>query len=246
MFELYGQYPSSQYFGYRVGEFGDLTDDGVPEMTFAAEDDDVGGRIWIVPLGPFARYTDVHDVGWSLVNDDPAANAGYSIALGDVTGDGVNDVVAGAPFAGDSAGMVFVYAGPITQDGVLADAVATLRGQGPDDWCGRSVEVLQDQNGDGHDEVVVGCPQRGGERPGRVEVYWGADVVGDLDLDDAALVLHTVNDLDVSPRDSFGWAVQADLDLTGDGLDDLVLSAHAEVRNGVAGGVYVLESPALD
>jgi hypothetical protein len=35
-------------------------------------------------------------------------------------------------------------------------------------------------------------------------------------------------------------------DLTGDGLDDLVLSAPAEVRNGVAGGVYVLESPALD
>jgi hypothetical protein len=244
MFELYGRYPPHQNFGYFVGEVGDLTGDGLPEMTFYGEDDDVGGRVWIVPLGPLPRYAEVHTVGWSLVNDEPYASAGRSIAIGDVTGDGVNDVVTGAPLANDRAGMVFVYPGPVTGDGRLADSVARIAATEPWAWCGRNVEVLQDQDGDGHDEVVVGC-EGGGDEPGRVMVFSGADVVGDLDVDDAALVLHTVNDLSAPPGDLFGYTLQADVDLTGDGLQDLVIGAPGEVRDGQLGGVYVLHSPVI-
>jgi hypothetical protein len=247
MFELYGRYPPHQNFGYYVGEVGDLTGDGLPEMTFYGEDDDVGGRVWIVPLGPLPRYAEIDTVGWSLVNDEPYASAGRSIAIGDVTGDGVNDVVTGAPLANDRGGMVFVYPGPVTGDGRLADSVARIWSKAPYEWCGRNVEVLQDQDGDGHDEVVVGC---GGDHffddePGRVMVFSGADVVGDLDADDAALVVHTVNDLSAPPWDFFGDTLQADVDLTGDGLQDLVIGAPGEVRDGQLGGVYVLHSPVI-
>ncbi len=241
MFELY----SDEGFGYTLGEVADLTGDDVPDLTFSR--DHAGQGVWVVPGGPLPRYADVRGVGWLLVNE--GGEASRAMATGDVTGDGVNDLVIGTPFANADGGEVFVVAGPITGDGSLADAVARIRPMGPHERCGISVEVLQDQNGDGHDEVVVSCPdwrEQGVDGPGRVELYSGAEVVGELDADDAALVLHTVNDDRARAVDHFGFTVEADLDLTGDGLQDLVISAPSEVRDGLPGGVYVLESPVIE
>jgi hypothetical protein len=185
------------------------------------------------------------------------SDEGFGYTLGevaDLTGDDVPDLTFSRDHEGQGiwvvpGGEVFVVAGPITGDGSLADAVARIRPMGPHERCGISVEVLQDQNGDGHDEVVVSCPdwrEQGVDGPGRVELYSGAEVVGELDADDPALVLHTVNDDRARAVDHFGFAVEADLDLTGDGLQDLVISAPSEVRDGLPGGVYVLESPVIE
>ncbi len=171
-----------------------------------------------------------------------------SIAVGDVTGDGFDDLLAGAPLANDRGGEVYLYEGPITEDGSFADAVATIRPLSPGDWCGAHVEVLEDQDGDGHDEVVVACA---GDPyfatvSGRVEVYSGAELVGELDAHDATLVLHGNNQRNASPVDFFGDDLVSDEDLTGDGLQDLVIGVPGEWRNDVPGGVYVVHSPLFD
>ncbi len=249
LFEVYGVLPVSGNFGLHIGAVGDLTGDGIPEMTFSSDDERGAGRVWIVPLGPLPRYALNTEVGWSIVGHVPGGRVGSSIAIGDVTGDGVNDVVAGAYLANGGAGEVYVYAGPVSEDAAFVDAVATLRWQGDAGGCGHAVEVLQDQDGDGHDEVAVGCPgdrSWEGERPGRVELYSGADLIGTLGAEDATLVLHTVNDPGPAWPDAFGSALAAGVDLTEDGLEDLVIGAPSERRNGGPGGVYVLHSPVID
>ena len=75
--------------------------------------------------------------------------------LGDVTGDGVDDVIVGAPECARievNSGMAQIYSGA---DGIL---VHTFLGDGTSRF-GFSVSGAGDLNGDGFPEVVVGAPQ---------------------------------------------------------------------------------------
>ncbi len=242
--------PTALNFGYFLGEPGDLTGDGIRDLTFYEENDPIGGVVWILPgdrLSP-GRENLVAEIGIAIRGIEPNAQVGGSIAVGDVTGDGVDDLVAGAFLAADRGGVTYVYPGPILADGTFADSIASITSLNPREWCGAHVEVVQDQNRDGYDEVVVACA---GDRyfasaSGRVEVYSGASLLGPMDANDAALVLHGNNQRSASPVDFFGYDIVADEDLTGDGLQDLVIGVPNEWRDDRPGGVYIVHSPLFE
>jgi hypothetical protein len=149
---------------------------------------------------------------------------GYAVApAGDVNGDGVADLLVGAPGVGQSSGEFsgssYLFRGPVNGSRRAADADATFTPEGVNDNLGVSVGS-GDLNNDGFDDVILGA--RSNDDPatqaGRVYVFFGP-VTG----------THPVADADVriagEAFDEAGTAVAAG-DLNGDGADDLVVGAH--------------------
>lgn len=173
-------------------------------------------------------------------------SAGYSVAgAGDVNGDGLADLVVGAPFAPCDGGntfrcgrtyVVFGRAGgtPINlrevENGVGGFVIYGADGQ-DEQHSGYSVSGGCDINGDGLDDVVLGAP-----RPfdvfddvrafkGRGVVVFGkADgapvIASPGDLGSAGIVL-----LGVNAPDEVGDSVGCAGDVNDDGLADVVVSA---------------------
>jgi hypothetical protein len=148
----------------------------------------------------------------TLTGDEPGDDFGRAIAAaGDVNGDGVMDVIVGAPKAdagGDRRGKAHVFSG--------ADfsLLHLFVGSGDKHELGSAVDGAGDVNGDGHADVIVGepWPGSGSETLGRASVFSGAD--GSL--------LHLFVGLEGG--DAFGEAVAGVGDLNGDGYDDVAVS----------------------
>ena len=95
---------------------------------------------------------------------EPGMLFGFSVdAGGDVDGDGVRDLLIGAPYANDGTpydkGLVFLFSG---SNGTLLRTYRTPVDYQPGfDWheyFGRSVKISPDSNGDGRADVVIGAP----------------------------------------------------------------------------------------
>ncbi len=107
---------------------------------------------------------------------------GNSVATGDLNGDGVPDVIVGAPMANgvaQNSGKVYVFFGRANLTGQvdLADKKADVEisGEAADDHFGTSLAV-GDINGDGKKDLIVGTPQANvGDFPdaGKVYVFFG-------------------------------------------------------------------------
>jgi hypothetical protein len=92
-------------------------------------------------------------------------------AAGDVNGDGLPDLVLGAPNAEVRSGNVYVLFGPVGAPPIdlssLGDRGFVIRGTPPPDqfgngdFLGHSVDGAGDVNGDGLDDVVLGAPGGG-------------------------------------------------------------------------------------
>jgi len=172
------------------------------------------------------------------------AAAGSSLAApGDVTGDGVADLLVGAPGEGPAddtgeeasllpRGAVYLLAGPFENDGAMTP-VSVLRGAAPGDCAGTSLAALGDISGDGLGDFVVGAPCRGSFR----QVH---EHLGQLMLFDGPGLAHLVTsvpagDSDLSSAhasfpgeeiwDSLGTAITALPDQDGDGQMDFAIAS---------------------
>jgi FG-GAP repeat protein len=149
-------------------------------------------------------------LGWAIEN------------VGDLDGDGVADLVAGAPFAASGAGRALVTSG------ATGSLLFTITGDAGD-AIGWSVSGAGDVNGDGIPDVIAGGPGTA-TTPGRAIVASGADGSTLFALAGEA------------PGDGFGWSVASAGDADGDGLADVVVGAtHAGPAG--AGRAYVFAGP---
>ncbi len=106
-----GSLDDFDYFGWSVAALGDLDDDGIGDLAVGALNDDDGGSdqgaVWVLFLeadGTVKSEQKISATAGGFGGDlDPSDNFGSSLAsLGDLDGDGVGDLVAGA--AGDDDG----------------------------------------------------------------------------------------------------------------------------------------------
>ena len=169
--------------------------------------------------------------------------AGFSGALADVNGDGLDDIILGAPFAprsdnGTTAGMAYVTYGskslPPTIDLAETAPGLTLAGSAGNSFFGDSV-ASTDVNGDGYSDVIVGAPfqprppdfERPGQQAGAVFVWYGSDsLIGTRDVSAGEFDIAIYGKEEFEGGDEAGDNV-AGGDLNGDGLGDIVITAEA-------------------
>ncbi len=179
-------------------------------------------------LGVIAIYGAIVNEPFEFQGQYDGDQLGMSIAsAGDVDRDGVDDLVAGAPFADDgnlNTGSVYVYSG---KTGML---LQVFEGTGQHDRIGMAVVAGGDINRDGFDDVIVGSPYASRLR-GNVKVYSGK----------TGEVLHRWDGRE-DTSDRFGWSVAGNLDVDGDNWKDVVVGVPWEDRNGAfinVGAVHV-------
>mgnify|MGYP001558576941 CR=1 FL=1 len=200
--------------GSSVDSLKDITNDGVPEILSGSSTDTLlpyppGGAIGKVFVYNGANFNLIHSFTTGIVND----LYGNSVAdAGDYNGDGINDIVVGAP-SPSTPGRVYVYSG--SNFAQLAQFVATppTSSSLPFDQFGVSVDG-GDFNKDGFSDVIVGAnmwstPALG---IGKVELFLGPNGVNAFTWFGA----DNFNNL--------GWSL-AKRDYNGDGFSDFA-SGH--------------------
>ncbi|HSP56456.1 MAG TPA: hypothetical protein VLS25_12815, partial [Dehalococcoidia bacterium] len=166
---------------------------------------------------------------------------GFAAALADVNGDGVDDILLGAPFAvseGTTAGAAYVIYGkaslPKVIDLAQTSPDAAMTGVNGNGFFGDSV-ASTDVNGDGISDVIVGSPflvrpvdlPRPGQGAGGVFVFFGGDgLAGNHDAARGQYNLVVYGAEEFEGGDETGDNV-AGGDLNNDGIGDIAITSEA-------------------
>ncbi|MAE64843.1 MAG: hypothetical protein CMJ18_11295 [Phycisphaeraceae bacterium] len=190
--------------------------------------------------------------------------AGFAVSTaGDVNGDGFDDVLVGSPYASPGgrsyAGQAYLIFG--RADGFNASfALSSLRTAGGGDGSGgfvihgidsydnlgRVVSDAGDINGDGFGDIVIGTervPDAYGAYIGQSYVIFGKDDGFAAEIEAAALNGTNGFTIDgAAGGDQLGSSVSAVGDVSGDGLDDLIIGASGADPAGApsAGQSYLI------
>jgi len=248
----------------------DFNDDGFQDILIAAPNadqpngsntSDNGIAYIIYGKNPFPNKIDLKsftNADVVIVGKDFVDHLGTAVAAGDVNGDGISDIILGAPDADgplnqdSETGEVYVVFGstslPTEIDLSQTQPPVTLDGDTSNAGFGSTLTTV-DLNADGIKDIVVGQPQGngpGGSRPGGgvVFVYFGApnliSPIPNIGFKRPDIVIYGVQ-----TGDNLGAALTQG-DFNADGRSDLAIGAPLAAGPGRsnAGAVYVLAGAA--
>jgi hypothetical protein len=192
---------ASDFSGVSVSSGGDINGDGLGDILIgaviggSANANPYSGKTYVVFGRSSANATiDLGQIaagvgGFAIVSNIDEEQSGHSVSsAGDINGDGLADIILGAPYSpvdgGASAGRSFVVYGKATTTNVALTDVNNniggfaIVGQGAQDLSGYSVGAAGDLNGDGLADLIVGAPgydaAHGSVQTGRSYIIFGS------------------------------------------------------------------------
>jgi len=236
------------YSGECVAGAGDVNGDGFDDILIGAYGDSEGGGTAGQTYLIFGKATGwVMDVSLSgadasFLGEEGLDYSGGSVdGVGDVNGDGFDDIIIGASGndeGGNSAGQAYLIMGKASgwaMDVDLENASASFYGEAASDKAGYAVSGAGDVNGDGLWDILIGAHQNteGGSLAGQTYLIlgktsgWTMDV--NLSNSDASFMGEDENDM-------AGYAISGAGDVNGDGYDDILIGAYGDDDGGSSAG----------
>ncbi len=217
---------ASDDFGASVA-VGDFNGDGRPDLAAGAPGRSTSGRVYVAyfqgrALSPLPPAGATYEIDGATAPSWIAGNTGFGATLtaSDVNNDGADDLIVGAPNHDGSRGAIWIYYGK-PGVGIVTGAGAVRAPHRI--WLGgfsssyntanrrfASALARGDINGDGRGDVIVGAS---GQATGLFVVLFGA-----------ATGLETTGFFLATGAGRLGSSLVAE-DFTGDGLDDVAVSA---------------------
>ena len=251
-----------------VGAAGDINGDGIDDLIVGARGADPNGKTYagesyvVFGSSNFSSVLELSDLdgnnGFALSGLDAGDSLGRTVSgLGDVNGDGIDDLIVGAhradPDGKSNAGESYVVFG--SSAGFSASLnLSTLDGSNgfvieginSGNTSGKSVSGAGDFNGDGFNDIIIGArfaSPNGKSSAGESYIVFGRSTgfTPSLDLSDLdgsnGFVLNGID-----PGDLSGRRVSGAGDVNGDGFDDVIIGGFKGDPNGnsEAGESYVV------
>ena len=214
---------STDVFGRKVSDIGDVNDDGHADVLVGAPGNDATGQ----DAGRAYVFSGI-DGAKLLTLDGERAGDRFGSSASGWTGNGHTMLVVGAPNAGEGRrGRTYVYEGLSTQPAFVIESDETGASLG-----GMFVSVVGDIDGDHVPDVYASDWSNNalGHSTGRIYVHSGADGHRLLTLTGEA------------PGDGFGIGTADAGDVNGDGYDDLIIGAWQHAGSAPSGGKTYLYS----
>jgi len=216
--------------GWPVASAGDINGDSFDDLLVGAYLNDAGGidrgRAYVFsgqtgdPIYVFTGEADDDRLGWAAA------------PIGDIDGDGFNDLIIGAPqnsAGGSNAGRAYVFSGQ------TGDTIYVFTGEAEWDLLGTAVASAGDVNNDGYEDFIISAYLYGSPSTGRAYVFSGQ--TGDT--------IHVFTG--EATNDRFGWSVASAGDVNSDGFADLIIGARYYDAGGIdRGRVYVFSGKTGD
>lgn len=221
------------YFGSTSSISGDLNGDGLDDLAIGSFDTDTaacdGGAVFIF-FGPLLGEYWADEADVIILGDLNNGNFGWDLSVGDADGNGVDDLLVGAPTALGSCqansgkGFAYLFYGPLTSNRMSSQADAIIEGENEGDILGFPVMLSSDFDADGRNELVMGVRRYTTDvydnSNGRIYIFY-RPLQGSISAATADAII------DASEEAEWLGMTLSSGDVNADGYDDLLTGTYS-------------------